>query len=51
MIWTLRQIIYGNSFAGWILGLPRLLLILLRNRSLELEESHSLWNTYCMNAQ
>jgi hypothetical protein len=51
MIWALRQIIYGNSLAGWVLRLPRLLLILLRNRSLKLEECHPLWYTYCMNAQ
>jgi hypothetical protein len=51
MIRALRQIVYGNSFAGWVLGLPRLLLILLRNLSLELEECHPLWYTYCMNTQ
>jgi hypothetical protein len=51
MIWALKQIVYGNSFAGWVLGLPRLLLILLRNRSLELKECPSLQYTYCMNAQ
>jgi hypothetical protein len=51
MIWALKQIVYGNSFAGWVFGLPRLLLILLRNRSLELEECHPLRYTYCMNAQ
>jgi hypothetical protein len=50
MIWALRQIVYGHSFAGWVLELPRLLLVLLRNCSLELEECHSLRNTYCMNA-
>jgi hypothetical protein len=41
----------GNSFTGWIPGLPRLHLVLLRNRSLELEERHTLRYTYCMNAQ
>jgi hypothetical protein len=51
MIRALRQIVYGNSFADWILELPRLLLVLLQNRSLELEECHSLRYTYCMNAQ
>jgi hypothetical protein len=51
MIWALMQIVYGNSFTGGILGLPRLLLILLQNRSLELEECHPLRYTYCMNAQ
>jgi hypothetical protein len=49
MIWTLRQIVYGHSFTGWVLGLPRLLLILLRKSSLELEECHSFRYTYCMN--
>jgi hypothetical protein len=51
VIWALRQIVYRHSFAGWVLGLPRLLLVVLRNRSLELEECHPLWYTYCMNAQ
>jgi bacteriorhodopsin len=27
MIRALRQIVYGNSFVGWVLGLPWLLLI------------------------
>jgi hypothetical protein len=51
MIWALRQVVYGHSFAGWILGLPRLLLVLLWNRSLKLEECDPLQYTYCMNAQ
>jgi hypothetical protein len=49
MIRALRQIIYENSFTGWVLRLPRLLLILLQKRSLELEECHPFWYTYCIN--
>jgi hypothetical protein len=50
MIRTLGQMSCRNSFAGWFLWLPRLLLDFLRDRFLELEESHPLWNTYCMSA-
>jgi hypothetical protein len=50
MIWALRQIVYEHFLTVWVLGLPRLLLILLRNRSLELKECHSFRYTYCMNA-
>jgi hypothetical protein len=50
VIRTLGKIFCGNSFAGWFLWLPRLLLDLLRDRSLELEKSHPLRNTYCMSA-
>jgi hypothetical protein len=35
MVWALRQLVFGNSFAGWFLVLPRLLLIL-QKCSLEL---------------
>jgi hypothetical protein len=51
MIRTLRQLVNGGSFVDCLFGFSRLLLNLLRNCSLELEECHSLWNTYCMNAQ
>jgi hypothetical protein len=36
MVRAFRQLVCGNSFAGWFLELPRLLLILLWNGSLEL---------------
>jgi hypothetical protein len=50
VVWTLRKVVCGHSFAGWILGLL-LLLVLLRNHRLEFEESYPLRCTYCMNAQ
>jgi hypothetical protein len=51
MVRTLRWLFFGNSFAGWHLGLLWLLLLLLLMRSLELQKCHPLWYTYCMDAQ
>jgi hypothetical protein len=50
VVWALRKVVCGHSFACWILGLL-LLLVLLRNYRLEFEESYPLRYTYCMNAQ
>jgi hypothetical protein len=52
VVWALRKVVCGHSFACWILGLLLLLILdFLWNHRLELEESYPLRYTYCMNAQ